>query len=93
MQEQTSESSMDLKDTLKENKKAAEEVEKAADSLAVVSAVLDNELEKESVSAEVNQAVKHTGEIGKRLDASTKRLKKVNDTLEREVNAGAKPSN
>jgi chaperonin cofactor prefoldin len=74
-----------LAKALKENKDATQAVEKAADDLAVVHAVLDSELPKEIVSSDVDRAVEQTSELEKQLSASSEKLKKVNESLEREL--------
>ena len=78
-----------LAKALKENKEATQAVEKAADDLAVVHAVLDSELPKEIVSSDVDRAVEQTSQLEKQLSASSKKLKKVNESLERELAKGA----
>lgn len=83
-----SEDSSDLAKALKENKEATRAVEKAADDLAVVHAVLDSELPKGAISSDVDQAVEQTKVLEKQLSASTKKLKKVNDSLEQEFAKG-----
>jgi hypothetical protein len=77
-----------LAKAVKENKEATQAVEKAADDLAVVHAVLDSELPKEIVSSDVDRAVEQTGELEKQLSASSEKLKKVNESLERELTNG-----
>jgi hypothetical protein len=77
-----------LAKTLKENKEATQAVEKAADDLAVVHAVLDSELPKKTVSSDVDRAVERTGQLEKQLSASSEKLKKVNESLERELTKG-----
>ena len=77
-----------LAKALKENKEATQAVERAADDLAVVHAVLDSELPKEAISSDVDQAVAQTNELEKQLSASSKKLKTVNDSLERELAKG-----
>lgn len=77
-----------LAKALKENKEATQAVERAADDLAVVHAVLDSELPKEVVSSDVDRAVEQTGELEKRLSASSEKLKKVNESLEQELTDG-----
>ena len=77
-----------LAKALKENKEATQAVEKAADDLAVVHAVLDSELAKENISPDANQAVERTSELEKQLAASSEKLKKVNESLEQELTKG-----
>jgi hypothetical protein len=77
-----------LAKALKENKEATQAVEKAADDLAVVHAVLDSELSKEAVSSDVDRAVEQTNQLEKQLSASSEKLKKVNESLERELTNG-----
>ncbi|MGJ7608742.1 hypothetical protein ACSFA7_30700 [Variovorax sp. LT1R20] len=73
---------------LKENKEATRAVEKAADELAVVHAVLESELPKEVISSDADQAVERTSQLEKQLSASSEKLKKVNESLERELAKG-----
>lgn len=73
---------------LKENKEATQAVEKAADDVAVVHAVLGSELSKEAISSDVDRAVEQTGQLEKQLTASSEKLKKVNKSLEQEVTKG-----
>ncbi|MBT2333232.1 hypothetical protein J7E49_04860 [Variovorax paradoxus] len=79
---------MGLGKALKENKEATQAVEKAADDLAVVHAVLDSELPKEATSSDVDRAIEQTGQLEKQLSASSEKLKKVNESLERELSKG-----
>ncbi|MEJ8857828.1 hypothetical protein WKW79_24880 [Variovorax robiniae] len=72
-----------LAKSLKENKEAAQVVQKASDELAVVHAVLDQEVPKNSLPPEVDRAVERTEQIEKQLSASVEKLKKVNETLAR----------
>ncbi|MEJ8849262.1 hypothetical protein [Variovorax rhizosphaerae] len=72
-----------LAKSLKENKEAAQVVEKASDDLAVVHAVLDREVPKTSLPPEVDRAVAQTERIEKQLSASVEKLKKVNESLAR----------
>ncbi|MCY1249699.1 hypothetical protein D9M72_632570 [compost metagenome] len=74
---------------MKENKEATQAVEKAADDLAVVHAVLDSELPKEVVSSDVDRAVEQTGQLERQLSASSEKLKRVNKSLERELTKGS----
>lgn len=70
---------------LDNNKKATEEVKKAADDLAVVHAVLDTRLAEGAADSDVAKAVAETNEVEKRLSRSADTLDQVNETLEREV--------
>ncbi|MET0541469.1 MAG: hypothetical protein ABWZ88_06905 [Variovorax sp.] len=72
-----------LAESLKENKEAAKVVQKASDDLAVVHAVLDTEMPKDSLPPEVDRAVAQTERIEKQLSASVEKLKKVNESLAR----------
>ncbi|MDP9917319.1 seryl-tRNA synthetase [Variovorax boronicumulans] len=85
----TQENATGIVKALKENKEAAQAVEKAADELAVVHAVLDSELPKESISPDANQAVERASQIEKQLTASSEKLKEVNESLERELSKGS----
>jgi chaperonin cofactor prefoldin len=81
----STQSATGLAEALKENKEATQAVEKAADDLAVVHAVLDTKLPKATVSSDVDRAVERTSALEKQLTASSKKLKKVNESLEREL--------
>ena len=78
-----------LAKALKENEEATQAIEKGADDLAVVHAVLDSELPKEGISPDANQAVERTSQIEKQLAASGEKLKEVNKSLERELDKGS----
>ena len=74
-----------LVEALDQNKTATEQVKQAADDLAVVHAVLDTKVAGGADDEDVKRAVAHTSEVEQRLDASVKKLEKVNETLERVV--------
>jgi len=71
-----------LAKALKENKQATKAVQEAADELAVVHTVLDMKVPKDALSPDANRAVEQTSELEKQLTASSKKLKKVNESLE-----------
>ncbi|MNW08394.1 hypothetical protein D3C71_2051700 [compost metagenome] len=52
-------------------------------------AVLDSELPKEVVSSDVDRAVEQTGQLERQLSASSEKLKRVNESLERELTKGS----
>ena len=73
-------------EALDKNKQAADEVERAADDLAVVHAVLDTKLARGHVAdGEVAKAVAETNRVEKQLSESARKLDAVNDALERVV--------
>ena len=72
---------------LHKSSQAKETVRKTADELAVVHAVLDKNLPKEIVPADVRQAVRRTDELEKKLSKSAELLDAVTETLEAEVKA------
>ncbi|QSI31057.1 hypothetical protein GNX71_16355 [Variovorax sp. RKNM96] len=89
MPDQTSTSGLDsaeaLAKALKDNQQATKAVQKVADELAVVHAVLDSAVPKKTLAPDVDQAVAHTGQLEKQLSESSQTLKKVNDSMAREV--------
>ena len=74
-----------IAEALDKNKKATEDVKKAADELAVLHAVLDTKLGKGASDEEVARAVAETNDVEKRLTKSAEKLDEVNDVLEGEV--------
>jgi len=74
-----------IAEALDTNKKATEEVKRAADDLAVVHAVLDTKLNGGSSDSEVARAVAETNQVEKRLTRSAEKLDKVNESLDREL--------
>lgn len=74
-----------IAEAIDKNKKVAKEVKDAADELAVVHAVLDQQLPDQVREDDVAQAVAHTNDLEKRLSESGKKLDEVNRTLERAV--------
>jgi hypothetical protein len=73
-------------EALKKNEQATNEIRSAAEDLAVVQTVLEQEL-SEPLSDDAAQAVAQTGQIEKRLSRSTKKLDEVNDSLRGEVSS------
>ncbi|MDH6169244.1 putative ATP-grasp superfamily ATP-dependent carboligase [Variovorax boronicumulans] len=86
MQKQTRSSSAKnatgLAKALKENKQATKAVQAAADELAVVHTVLDMKVPKDALSPDAHRAVQQTSQLEKQLTASSKKLEKVNESLE-----------
>ena len=74
-----------LDDALAKNKEAAKEVERAADDLAVVHAVLDTKIATGAVDGDVKRAVAETKKVEDRLSESADKLEQVNETLAREA--------
>jgi len=75
-----------IADALDQNKQATKEIQRAADDLAVIHAVLDTKLAHDPQS-DVTRAVAETGQVEKRLSDSAKTLEQVNQTLEQQVRA------
>jgi hypothetical protein len=76
-----------IESALSKSSQAKETVRTAADELAVVHAVLDKNVPKESVPADVRQAVRRTDELEKKLSKSAELLDEVTETLEAGVKA------
>lgn len=74
-----------LDEALTKNKEATKEVERAADDLAVVHAVLDTKLTKGASDGDVKRAVAETKKVEERLGESVDKLEQVNEALQREV--------
>jgi hypothetical protein len=74
-----------LADALQENQQATAEVQRAADDLAVVHAVLDTKAAQGAVDEESKRAVAETARVEKRLTKSAEKLEKVNETLRKEI--------
>lgn len=72
-------------DALEKSQEVQGKVKRAADELAVVHAVLDKEIPEEERTGEVDQAVKHTGRLEKKLQKTADLLDEVTKTLESEV--------
>ena len=77
-----------LADALEKNQQATEEVQRAADDLAVAHAVLDTKAAKGSVDEEAKRAVAETARVEKRLTKSAEKLEQVNETLQKEIPKG-----
>jgi len=74
-----------LADALEKNQEATEEVQRAADDLAVAHAVLDTKAAKGAVDDEAKRAVAETARVEKRLTKSAEKLEQVNEALQKEV--------
>ena len=74
-----------LADALEKNQQATEEVQRAAEDLAVVHAVLDTKAGKGAVDDESKRAVAETARVEKRLEKSVEKLEQVNETLQKEL--------
>ena len=71
--------------TLDTTKAVAAEVRRAAEDLAVVATVLEQELPEEVQVGDVALAIAHADELEKQLEASAAKLLEANDALEREI--------
>lgn len=76
-----------LEEALTSNKEVAEEVERAADDLSVVHAVLDTKIVTGATEDDVNRAIAETKRVEERLNESAEKLEQVNETLKRELRA------
>ena len=74
-----------LAEALEKNQQATEEVQQAADDLAVAHAVLDTKAAKGAVDDESKRAVAETARVEKRLTKSVEKLEHVNETLQQEL--------
>ena len=74
-----------LAEALEKNLEATAEVQRAADDLAVVHAVLDTKIADGASEGDVKRAVAETKKVEERLSESAEKLDQVNETLEREV--------
>jgi hypothetical protein len=75
-----------LAEALQKNQEATEEVQRAADDLAVVHAVLETKTAKGVVDdEEAKRAVAETARVEKRLTESAEKLEQVNETLQKEL--------
>lgn len=74
-----------LADALEKSTTVKKTVQEAADDLAVVHAVLDKDVPKKNRTPEVDQAVKRTDDLEKKLSKSVEVLEQVADTLSEEV--------
>jgi len=77
-----------LAEALEKNQEATAEVQRAADDLAVVHAVLDTKAAKGAVDDEARRAVVETARVEKRLTESAEKLEQVNETLQKEIPKG-----
>ena len=73
---------------LEKNQDATERVQKAADNLAVVHAVLSAEPHENIPPADVEQAVAQTARLEKKLTESVEVLGEVNNALAAEIKSG-----
>ena len=74
-----------LAHALEKNQQATEEVQKAAEDLAVVHAVLDTKAAAGTVDDDARRAVAETARVEKRLTESAEKLEEVNETLQKEL--------
>ena len=74
-----------LAEALEKNQQATDEVQRAADDLAVAHAVLDTKTAKGAVDDEAKRAVAETARVEKRLAKSVEKLEQVNETLQKEL--------
>lgn len=74
-----------IAEALSKSKHVKHQVQRAADDLAVVHAVLDKELPDSERSEEVDQAVKHTDQVEKKLQESVRVLEGAAKSLEAEL--------
>jgi chaperonin cofactor prefoldin len=74
-----------LDKALRKNKQVTKEVQDAADDLAVVHAVLDTEVPKQTLPEDVDRAIERAGELEKTLSDSAKHLQEVNRALENQL--------
>jgi len=74
-----------LDQTLEKTETVAAEVQRAADNLAVVNNVLEQELPADVQVGEVAQALEHTGRLEKKLAESAEALAEVNAALSQEI--------
>lgn len=71
--------------TLQKSEQVAADVQRAADNLAVVSTVLEQELPEEVQVGEVAQAIEHTSQLEAKLAKSAEKLAEVNAALSEEI--------
>lgn len=71
--------------TLEKSEQVAADVQRASDNLAVVSAVLEQELPDEVQVGEVAQAIEHTSQLEEKLAKSAEKLAEVNAALSEEI--------
>ena len=74
-----------LTEALEKNRQATEEVQRAAEDLAVAHAVLDTKTAKGEIDDEAKRAVAETARVEKRLEQSVDKLDQVNQTLQKEI--------
>lgn len=71
--------------TLQKSEQVAVDVQRAADNLAVVNTVLEQELPEEVQVGEVAQAIEHTNQLEEKLTRSAEKLAEVNAALSKEI--------
>lgn len=71
--------------TLHTTKAVAAEVRRAAEDLAVVATVLEQELPEEVQVGDVALAIAHADELEKKLEASATKLVEANEALSHEI--------
>lgn len=74
-----------LDQALEKNAAVADEVQRAAQDLSVVSTVLEQELPDAIQVGEVAQAISHTSELEEKLARSAEQLAEVNAALATEI--------
>ena len=79
-----------LRDALDQNEAVQHAVERSADELLVINAVLKHEVPLEVQTGEVAQALQKTDELEERIQASAEDLGKVNDALKHEISERAR---
>lgn len=71
--------------TLEKNTAVADEVQRAAQDLSIVNAVLEQELPDAVQVGDVAQAIAHTNELEEKLAKSAEKLAEVNAALATEI--------
>jgi len=84
-----SEAAPTVVEALQQNQQATSEVQKAADDLAVVHAVLHKTLPGDPHTPDVGEAVRQADRIEKKLQKTVDKLEQVNELLERQAATGA----
>jgi hypothetical protein len=74
-----------LEQAFEKSETAAADVQRAADDLAVVNTVLEQELPDEVQVGDVAQAIEHTGHLEKKLAKSAEQLAEVSAALAKEI--------
>ena len=81
-----------MEHTLDKARQVAAEIRQAADNLAVVNTVLEEQLPDEVQVGEVAQALDQSGAVEKRLTRSAERLTQVNAELAQKAGSAPKPA-